>query len=111
MDCGAEFVFTVREQEFFQQKGFEQDPKRCPPCRKERKNRRDDGDSHGGGGGGGGHHHHERSSRGGGGGGGGGGPREFHTIICAGCGKEAEVPFKPTSGRPVYCRDCFNNRR
>lgn len=55
--------------------------------------------------------------RGGGGGGfrrgGGGGfrrdfgPREMHKIKCSTCGKDAEVPFKPTGDRPVYCRDCF----
>lgn len=47
-----------------------------------------------------------------GGGGGGGfrrdfGPREMHKIKCSSCGKDAEVPFKPTGDRPVYCRDCF----
>ena len=39
------------------------------------------------------------------------GPREMHKIICADCGKEDEVPFKPTEGRPVYCRECFAKRR
>ncbi|MDD3946397.1 MAG: zinc-ribbon domain-containing protein [Clostridia bacterium] len=36
-DCGQEFVFTVREQEFYKEKGFENDPIRCPACRKLRK--------------------------------------------------------------------------
>ena len=45
--------------------------------------------------------------RGGGGGGGYGGPREMHKATCSDCGAECEVPFKPTEGRPVYCRDCF----
>jgi len=36
-----------------------------------------------------------------------GGPREMHKAICADCGKETEVPFKPTEGRPVYCRECY----
>lgn len=36
-DCGKEFVFTVGEQEFFKEKGFENDPVRCPECRKARK--------------------------------------------------------------------------
>lgn len=36
-DCGKEFVFTVGEQEFFKEKGFENDPVRCPACRKARK--------------------------------------------------------------------------
>jgi len=39
------------------------------------------------------------------------GPREMHKIICSDCGKEAEVPFKPTEGRPVYCQECFKKHR
>lgn len=45
-----------------------------------------------------------------GGGGGFGGPREMHDAVCADCGKQTQVPFKPTEGRPVYCRDCFAKR-
>lgn len=41
------------------------------------------------------------------GGGGYGGPREMHKAVCSDCGQECEVPFKPSEGRPVYCRDCF----
>ena len=37
VDCGAEFVFTVNEQEFYKEKGFDNEPKRCPDCRKARK--------------------------------------------------------------------------
>ena len=40
-----------------------------------------------------------------------GGSREMHQAICADCGKECDVPFKPTQSRPVYCRDCFAKRR
>ena len=36
-DCGAEFLFSVREQEFYVSKGFENDPARCPECRSARK--------------------------------------------------------------------------
>ncbi|OYT61613.1 hypothetical protein B6U81_02600 [Thermoplasmatales archaeon ex4484_30] len=39
------------------------------------------------------------------------GKREMHKAICADCGAETEVPFKPTEGRPVYCRECFRKRR
>ena len=35
------------------------------------------------------------------------GPREMHKATCAECGKECEVPFKPTQGRDVFCQDCF----
>ena len=38
-------------------------------------------------------------------------PREMHKAVCADCGQECEVPFKPTEGRPVYCRECFSKRR
>ena len=53
-----------------------------------------------------------RGGRGGGrggfgGSGGYGGPREMSKAVCSDCGQECEVPFKPTEGRPVYCRDCF----
>jgi DNA-directed RNA polymerase len=48
-----------------------------------------------------------RGWRGGSGRGGYGGPREMHKAVCSDCGQECEVPFKPTEGRPVYCRDCF----
>lgn len=39
-DCGEEFTFTVGEQEFFKEKGFDNDPVRCPACRKARKQQR-----------------------------------------------------------------------
>jgi CxxC-x17-CxxC domain-containing protein len=38
-------------------------------------------------------------------------PREMHKAVCSECGKECEVPFKPTEGRPVFCRDCFAKKR
>jgi len=38
-------------------------------------------------------------------------PREMHKAVCADCGKECEVPFKPDSSRPVYCRECWEKRR
>ncbi len=39
------------------------------------------------------------------------GDREMHKATCAECGNECEVPFKPTEGKPVYCRDCYRKRR
>ena len=41
-------------------------------------------------------------------GGGNFGPREMHKAVCSKCKKECEVPFKPTEGKPVYCRDCYS---
>ena len=50
-----------------------------------------------------------RGGRGGFGGRGGGfgGPRDMHDAVCSDCGQPCQVPFKPTEGRPVYCRNCF----
>jgi len=53
----------------------------------------------------------DRGGRGGRGGGGFGGPREMHDAVCSECGQACQVPFKPTEGKPVYCRDCFAKRR
>ncbi len=40
-----------------------------------------------------------------------GAPREMHKAVCSDCGKECEVPFKPTEGKPVYCRECFQKHK
>ena len=98
VDCGEEFVFTASEQQFYQEKGLTNAPTRCRACREARKAQR----AAGGGGGGG--------SRGGGGFGGGsrgGGSGTLFSTVCSNCGKETQVPFQPTQGRPVLCRDCF----
>ena len=87
-DCGTDFVFTAGEQEFYQQKGLMNQPGRCPSCRVARRN------ASGGGGRSG-----ERA------------PREMHTVICAECGIETQVPFLPKNDRPVYCSSCFDKVR
>jgi len=33
--------------------------------------------------------------------------REMHDAICSTCGRETQVPFKPSNGRPIYCKDCY----
>jgi CxxC-x17-CxxC domain-containing protein len=111
-DCSQQFVFTASEQDFYAQRGFTE-PRRCPSCRASRKASRGTTGGGAGYGGGGGY-----SSGGGGGyssGGGGGGydrgPREMFTATCSNCGREAQVPFRPTSGKPVYCSDCFRSMR
>ncbi len=78
-DCGKTFTFTAGEQEFYQQKGFQNEPQRCQTCRAANKQQRR-------------------------------GARQMHQVICAECGKETEVPFKPTGERPVYCSDCFSKK-
>ena len=35
------------------------------------------------------------------------GEKNFTKVICADCGNECEIPFKPSKGRPVYCKECF----
>lgn len=39
------------------------------------------------------------------------GNRQRHSAICDGCGKPCELPFKPTSGKPVFCDNCFKGKR
>lgn len=39
------------------------------------------------------------------------GPREMHKAVCSDCKQDCEVPFKPTEGKPVYCRECFKNHK
>lgn len=83
-ECGTTFTFTASEQAFYAEKGFQNDPSRCPSCRAARKAQMNGGRP----------------------------PREMHTAICSACGVETQVPFKPTEGKPVYCRECFQaNKR
>jgi len=89
-DCGNEFVWTGSEQEFYQQKGFQNAPVRCPNCRKMKKQRMN-GDRAGGGGG-------DR------------GPRQSFEITCANCGAKDTVPFQPKGNRPVLCKNCFRQQ-
>ena len=49
--------------------------------------------------------------RSGGSGGSFGAPREMHEATCSSCGQQTKVPFKPTEGRPVYCRDCYMKQK
>ncbi len=35
------------------------------------------------------------------------GPREMHKAVCSVCKQDCEVPFKPTEGKPVYCKECY----
>ena len=103
-ECGNEFTFTSGEQQFYAERGLTNQPGRCPDCRAAAKSSRGGGGGYGNRGGGGGGGYGAR-------GGGGGGSREMFTVTCADCGRETQVPFQPTSGRPVYCNDCFQNHR
>ena len=103
-DCRSEFTFTASEQDFYAEKGFSE-PRRCPSCRAAKKAARDGGSSYGAGSSyGGSSYGGSRSSYS-------SGPREMFSATCSSCGREAKVPFNPTSGKPVYCSDCFRSRR
>ena len=86
VDCGSTFTFSADEQEFFQSKGYTNDPKRCLSCRQARKAERNR------------NNRYESS-------------RQMFPAICAECGKDTEVPFEPLEGRPVYCSDCYRKAR
>lgn len=92
VDCGEEFVFTAGEQSFYREKGLTHAPNRCKRCRDARKTRQGGAHSPGG-------RNHEASGR------------EMHTAVCSECGMETQVPFLPTGGRPIFCRDCFRTQR
>ncbi len=97
LECGAEFHFTVQEQERFVGRGDQEEPKRCNACRDRPRNpiaarpprpqspRRPGGA-------------HKR-------------PLVLHPAVCSACGAKTEVPFKPEEGRSVYCRDCHQQLR
>jgi CxxC-x17-CxxC domain-containing protein len=90
-DCGQEFVFTAGEQLFFHDKQFKNDPKRCKLCKAKRAG----------------------LGRSAGAVAGAGLPlsRTETRTECSACGVETTVPFKPTQGRPVLCRSCFQMKR
>ena len=88
VECASEFTFTVGEQEFFASRGYTNEPKRCTQCRGARKSQQ------------GGYGNSYGSS-----------DREMHPAVCAQCGKDTTVPFRPRGDRPVYCSDCFSGIR
>jgi len=87
-ECGAEFVFTAGEQMFFADKGFKNEPKRCKGCKAKRAEGAGNGGANG-------------STQ----------MRSETKTTCSQCGKDTTVPFRPTQGRPVFCRECFQQRR
>jgi CxxC-x17-CxxC domain-containing protein len=85
VDCGTEFTFTSGEQQFFADKNFKNEPKRCKDCKGKRASPPA------------------------------GAPmarERVETVTqCSACGCETTVPFRPTQGRPVFCKECFQSRR
>ncbi|MFI5069999.1 MAG: zinc-ribbon domain containing protein [Terriglobales bacterium] len=88
VDCGIDFVFTSGEQEFFRDKQFKNAPKRCKACKMKRVSVLGAVPSS------------VPNS-----------PKIETRTKCSHCGKETTVPFRPTQGRPVFCRECFQDRR
>jgi CxxC-x17-CxxC domain-containing protein len=91
IDCGADFVFTAGEQLFFHDKQFKNEPKRCKACKSKRvavlgATPPPTGQNY---------RYTKVETR----------------ATCSQCGKETTVPFRPTQGRPVFCRECFQSRR
>jgi CxxC-x17-CxxC domain-containing protein len=83
--CGADFVWTAGEQRFFADRALEHVPRRCPACKRRRaSDRQVDADRD---------------------------ARVTFPVRCSNCGRETTVPFRPTEGRPVFCRSCFEQRR
>jgi CxxC-x17-CxxC domain-containing protein len=111
LDCKNEFIFTAGEQEFYERKGFKEIPKRCKPCRDARKSRRAEGGNGYSNGNGNGNGHNGHSNGEANGNRGPRGQREMFDATCASCGAPARVPFRPATGRPVYCRDCYTSRQ
>lgn len=78
LDCGRNFVFSSSEQDFYAEKGFSHDPKRCADCRLAKRGNE---------------------------------AQQLFAAICAECGSQTQVPFKPSGAKPVLCRECFKRSR
>jgi CxxC-x17-CxxC domain-containing protein len=83
VDCNRPFVWTAGEQLFYSEKGFSNPPKRCKEC----KGLKSQGTDRRPGG------------------------RVQTVVKCSQCGKDTTVPFKPSGDRPVYCKECFAQRK
>jgi CxxC-x17-CxxC domain-containing protein len=90
VDCSTDFVFTVGEQIFFRDKQFRHEPKRCKTCKLRTRSISVINEA-------------PRAR---------GSSSKIETAAtCSECGRNTTVPFRPTQGRPVLCRDCFQSRR
>jgi len=86
VECGSEFIWTSGEQSFYADKQFKNEPKRCKSCKTQRGSRPAQS---------------APAMR----------DRVETRATCSGCGKETTVPFRPTQGRPVFCKECFQQRK
>ena len=85
VECNQTFVWTAGEQLFYHDRNFKNEPKRCKTCKAKRASRPATG----------------APAR----------ERVETQATCSACGKVTTVPFKPTQGRPVFCRECFQQRK
>ena len=83
-DCGNSFPFTAEKQEYFASQGWQNEPRRCLDCNKKFKDARGDAAPRA--------------------------QRQMYPITCSDCGQPGEVPFPPTPGKPVRCKNCFQPR-
>ncbi len=83
VDCQQPFIWSAGEQLFYHDRNFKNEPKRCKECKAKRSARMG------------------RGAR----------ERVETTTVCSQCGRETTVPFRPTQGRPVYCKECFEQRK
>ncbi|MBR5288759.1 MAG: zinc-ribbon domain containing protein [Clostridia bacterium] len=81
--CGASFVFSESEQALYMEKGFTREPQRCEACRMSKKAL-------------------ESAEK---------PKKEMYPAICAACGCQTELPFRPTGDKPVYCYACLLSRK
>ncbi len=86
IDCEHEFNWSRGEQAFFKDKGLNNQPKRCKPCKNAKneriraiKNAKNGGDCR----------------------------KIAVAVFCVACNKHTTVPFYPSQGRAVYCRSCY----
>jgi CxxC-x17-CxxC domain-containing protein len=97
VECGAEFEFSAEEQQHFETRGFTP-PKRCRPCRAEKRRRQPDRPAPRAAASRPAPPSHDKPR----------GP--LNPTTCTVCGAATEVPFLPDGVRPVYCLPCLKQR-
>ena len=81
-DCGAEFIFSAGEQEFYAEKGFQNEPTTLQGMQERSQEPAATANK-----------------------------REMYDAVCAECGAPTKIPFVPKNDRPIYCSACFQARR
>ncbi len=92
VECQKNFIFSISEQKYYQEKGFLHPPKRCKQCRPVKTFSSDNENNH--------YENLDQSnyiSR----------RRKRWQIVCSACGCESSIPFAPKPGRALYCPTCY----